>query len=108
MAVSNARDVVDSFDKIEFLVHVTRRLADSVTEENVIQEYGSYLEARHAHPHPLGNYYDRLYDGVLATPKATAYRDKDIPPPGVYFSATLFQGDLPTKSPYPTDGVEGK
>jgi hypothetical protein len=32
MAVSNARDVVDSFDKIEFLVHVTRRVADSVTE----------------------------------------------------------------------------
>ena len=81
--------------------------------EEVIEEYGSHLEAKHSNPHPLGPRWDIYYDGVLATPRTKAisdrYKDKsEVPPVGVFFSSTLYDGDFPTRSPYPTNGDMGK
>ena len=50
--------------------------------------------------HPKGWDYNKRYDGVLGEP------DKN-PPKGVWFSATLYNGNIPTQTPYPT-GEENK
>jgi hypothetical protein len=55
------------------------------------------LKAQEPRKHPLGWEFNKRYDGVLGEP------DKN-PPNGVWFSATLYEGNIPTQTPYPTGG----
>ena len=59
------------------------------------------LTAQEPRKHPLGWDYNKRYDGVLGEP------DKN-PPKGVWFSATLYEGNIPIQTPYPTGKDEGK
>ena len=59
------------------------------------------LKAQGPKKHPSGWDYNKKYDGVLGEP------DKN-PPNGVWFSATLYEGNIPTQTPYPTGEEEGK
>ncbi|MCG8624113.1 MAG: hypothetical protein MJE68_19235 [Proteobacteria bacterium] len=58
------------------------------------------LRAQQPREHTEGLYFNIKYDGVLGEPDAN-------PPSGVWFSATLYKGNIPTQTPYPT-GEEHK
>ena len=53
------------------------------------------LQAQAPRQHPLGWDLNEKYDGVLGQPGKN-------PPNGVWFSATLYKGQIPTLTPYPT------
>jgi hypothetical protein len=59
------------------------------------------LRAQEPRKHPSGWELNKKYDGVLGEP------DKS-PPNGVWFCATLYDGNIPTQTPYPTGGEKGK
>lgn len=57
------------------------------------------LKQRSPQMHPCGWDFNQAYDGVLGCAGS---------PGGVWFTATLYDGGLPTITPYPTDGVKGQ
>ena len=59
------------------------------------------LRAQQPRQHTDGQGFNIRYDGVLGEP------DKN-PPSGVWFSATLYKGNIPTQTPYPTGNEVGK
>ena len=53
------------------------------------------LQAQAPREHPSGWEFNEKYDGVLGKPGKN-------PPNGIWFSATLYEGQIPTQTPYPT------
>ena len=59
------------------------------------------LIAKPPREHPSGWEFNEKYDGILGQPD-------ENPPNGVWFSATLYTGQIPTQTPYPTGDEEKK
>ena len=83
-----------NMDQIRYLYHVTN--SDPVT----LYPDNPALHAQVARKHPRGSEFNIKYDGFLGDMTKN-------PPGGVWFSATLYQGKIPTITPYPTGSPQG-